>query len=158
MIVLSRNYINISYQGIYEVIPDKGFTVDNTFQHINNIIHSWVRRKFADKRIPRNPKSWNWSGGSRSIDIYRDYDKRLYCVKVTHADEEVVNRMWTVEASVTVRDNRVFLASRTLYTAENREFRKPLMINALIFKAIFSLCKSTQITVQSGPNHTVIKC
>ena len=121
MIVLSRNYINISYQGIYEVIPDKGFTVDNTFQHINNIIHSWVRRKFADKRIPRNPKSWNWSGGSRSIDIYRDYDKRLYCVKVTHADEEVVNRMWTVEASVTVRDNRVFLASRTLYTAENRE-------------------------------------
>ena len=44
------------------------------------------------------------------------------------------------------------------HTAENREFRKPLMINALIFKAIFSLCKSTQITVQSGPNHTVIKC
>lgn len=121
MIVLNRNYINISYQGIYEVIPDKGYTADNTFVHISNIIHSWVRKKFADERIPRYPKSWNWSGVSRSIDIYRDYDKKLYCVKAIHADEEVVNRMWTVEASVTVRENRVFLASRTLYTAEDRE-------------------------------------
>lgn len=121
MIVLNRNYINISYQGIYEVIPDKGFTADNTFTYVNNIIHSWVRNKFADERIPRYPKSWNWSGVSRSIDIYHNYDKRLYCVKAIHADEEVANRMWTVEASVTVRADRVILASRTLYTAEDKE-------------------------------------
>ncbi len=121
MIALNRNFINTSYQGFYEVIPSIGYTVNNTFNYVNKVIHSWILSKFDDERIPRNPKSWSWSGVSRSIDIHHDYDNKFYCMKITHTDEKVASRIWTVEASAFIRQKRLFLASRTSYTSEDRD-------------------------------------
>ena len=125
MIALNKNYINTAYQGFYEVYPNEGFTADNTFSFVSRIIQSWVVNKYAEERIPKNPRTWSWSGISRSIDIHHDYDNRIYSIKVSHTDEKVPNRIWTVEASVFIKNKRVFLAARTSYTSDdrNREYQ-----------------------------------
>ena len=37
MIALSKNYIITSYQGFYEIKPNEGYTVLNTFSFVNKI-------------------------------------------------------------------------------------------------------------------------
>ena len=139
MIALNKNYIITSYQGFYEIKPNEGHTALNTFNFVNKIIHTWIIKKFADSRIPRNPRTWSWSGVSRSIDIIHDYDTRLYCIKVIHADEEVPGRTWTVEASVFIKDDKLYIAARTSYTSEDsgRDYRlcnPPKFINVISSK------------------------
>ena len=155
MNALNRMYINTSYQGFYEVLPNGGYTADNTFNHINRIIQTWIKKKFADERIPDKPRSWKWSGASRSIDIYHDYDNRIYCIKVVHTDAEVVNRVWTVEASVTVRENRVFLAARTSYTSEDRNRDYQLCNPPKFVMTISRSCRLCDVEETLDQLHTV---
>ena len=120
MNTLNKIYTNTAYQGYFEILPNKGYTADNTFSYVNKIIHRWVIRKFGNERIPRTPKSWVWTEGSRSIYVHHNYDNRIYCIKVAHEDDLVAGRMWTVETSVSIKENRIYLAVRTFYTSENR--------------------------------------
>ena len=120
MNTFNKNYIHTSYQGIYEILPNDGYSVMNTFHYVKSIIHSWIIKKFPDDRIPPKPKIWSWSGISRSIDIYFNTRHKIYCIKVVHADSEVAGRMWTVEATLFIKEEKLFLASRTSYTSEDR--------------------------------------
>lgn len=141
MNALNKNYINTAYQGFYEIYPNEGFTADNTFSFVNRIIHTWVTNKYAEERIPQSPRTWSWSGISRSIDIHHDYDNRIYSIKVSHTDEKVANRIWTVEATVFVKHERVFLATRTSYTSDDRNREYQLCNPAKFVDRIAKRCR-----------------
>ena len=70
--IQSDNYSTC--QLFYEIAIDGGYTLESTFVYVRNIMHRWLKKKFANSKVPEKPRDFSSKGSAIQIDILTSWD------------------------------------------------------------------------------------
>lgn len=146
MNIQSASYLHYTFQTSLkiEIDTNSGKHTQGTFVYISKIIHSWIMKKFPSLHIPSSPGNYQKNQYTQAIDTLYSYEKCLYCIKTSHTDKTIANRIWITEAELHLKDGSLYLGVKNAYTSnsiKNEEDYKiysvPSFINKLSQKIKF---------------------
>lgn len=113
--IQSHNYSTC--QLFYEIAIDGGYTLESTFVYVRNIMHRWLKKKFANSKVPEKPRDFSSKGSAIQIDILTSWDEKYYTFRSVHPDTTVPGKVWTTQATLYAQESRLFIGVKNHFTA-----------------------------------------
>lgn len=102
MNIQSSAYLHYTFQTCVNIDIDiaSGRTVQGTFVYVSKIIHNWITQKFPALNLPYYPGNFQKNQYTQTVETLYSYNDCFYCIKTTHTDKEIPNRIWITEAEI----------------------------------------------------------
>lgn len=121
MNILNSPYIHYTFQTSLKSKIDlkNNRSLKGTYVYISKIIHKWMAVKFPDLKLPTNPSNYQKNSYTQTVDSIYDYDNCFYCIKTTHTDKTVANRVWITEVEIHQENDELVMGVKNAYTSNN---------------------------------------
>ena len=121
MNIQSSAYLHYTFQTCVNIDIDiaSGRTVQGTFVYVSKIIHNWITQKFPALNLPSYPGNFQKNQYTQTVETLYSYNDCFYCIKTTHTDKEIPNRIWITEAEIHKKDEKLFLGVKNAYTSNS---------------------------------------
>ena len=143
MNIQSSAYLHYTFQTCVNIDIDiaSGRNIQGTFVYVSKIIHNWITQKFPALSLPPYPGNYQKNQYTQTVESLYSYADCLYCIKTSHTDKEIPNRIWITEAEIHKKDEQLFLGVKNAYTSNSPKndedyniFSVPLFVKSIAKK------------------------
>ena len=119
MNIQSSSYLHYTFQTCVNIDIDiaSGRNVQGTFVYVSKIIRNWITKKFPALNLSTYPGNYQKNQYTQTVESLYSYDDCLYCIKTSHTDKEIPNRIWITEAEIHKKDEKLYLGVKNAYTS-----------------------------------------
>lgn len=135
MNIQSSAYLHYTFQTCVNIDIDiaSGRTVQGTFVYVSKIIHNWITQKFPALNLPSYPGNFQKNQYTQTVETLYSYNDCFYCIKTTHTDKEIPNRIWITEAEIHKKMRSYFLVSRMRIHLIRQKMRRIILFSVYLY-------------------------